>query len=461
MSYPRLASLALAVAVFGGALCAQDPLDDLPGLDAPIEEPGQAEPGLPTDMTGGIRVTGVRGFLESRGRIFFKDRNQGLNDEQWIQELELELEFWLTEGWTGYFRPRFLIDVFDTDLVRTEPLEVYVTWTGESGDLRVGQMIENWGIADTFNPVDVLNRRDLAEDPLDPARLGELGARGRLFFDGGDVIGEPVLSAYVIPVFRTTQFPTSESRWSLAPPPNELREDLGLEPSGFDRWFTALRFQNTLSTGPANADVQLVASRGPDKFPIIFPVPNTGGGFDLIPAYYGLVTLGGGIRAVPNAESLADYTLKAEVVHKAPYRFEDNAVVLPDDYWQYAFGVDRLFPNVFSDKDQITATIEWVGESGANDITKLFRPFQDDLVLRAFWEANDFSRTSLELRGVVDPKNGDWFAEGTYAQQLRSIHEDLKLELGLRWFDIASTEPGFFALFPNNSTVYMALRFDF
>ncbi|MFT4840359.1 MAG: hypothetical protein ACI90M_000815, partial [Candidatus Azotimanducaceae bacterium] len=55
-----------------------------------------------------------------------------------------------------------------------------------------------------------------------------------------------------------------------------------------------------------------------------------------------------------------------------------------------------MIPNVFTDKDQITATLEWVGETGANDSTAVFRAFDDDLVIRAFWEANDFARTSIE-----------------------------------------------------------------
>ena len=435
---------------------AQDPFDDLPGLD-------DASGGEGGD---GPRVTSVRGFLESRARLFFADRRSGdgRKDGQWIQELQLELAFEFAEGVTGFFRPRFLVDTVDTDLVRTEPLEAYVTWRGGNHEIRAGQIIENWGIADTFNPIDVLNRRDLGEDVIDPQRLGELGVRWRWFLPeslGGDTVGEPLLSFYAMPVFRTSVFPTDRNRFSLATPPNRLREDLEDRPAGFDRWFFAIRGQSTLTTGPANADVQFVASRGPERFPLFVTAANGGGGLDLVPVYYGLTTLGGGLRAVPNAESLADLTLKAEVVYKMPYRFDGMPTTLPDDYLQYAFGVDRLFPNVFTDKDQITATIEWVGEVGAEDFTATFRPFDDDLVVRAFWEANDFARTSVELRGFADPNKQEYLLEGILQTQLRSLHEDLQFELGVRWFDVARGEPGFFALFPDNSNVWMSLRFDF
>ena len=447
---------ALTALLLSAWLTAQDPLDDLPGFDDGL---------LGGTSETGLRVTGLRGFIESRGRYFIKDHLSGdqRKDGQWIQELELEIDFTLTENISGYFRPRFLIDAIDNDLVRTEPLEAYVTWSSPDNnfDIRAGQLIENWGIADTFNPVDVFNRRDLAEDPLDPARLGELGARVRWKMQGGDTIGEPILSIYAVPTHRTTSFPTRRNRFSFATPPDQLREDLGDRPNGLDRWFLALRGQATVNTTATNADVQFVAARGPDRFPLFVQSIAAGGGSDLVPIYYGMWTLGGGMRAVPNHEYLAAYTLKTEVVYKVPYRFDNQTVTLPDEYLQYAIGFDRLIPNVFTDKDQITATLEWVGETGANDSTAVFRPFDDDLVMRALWEANDFARTSVELRGFADPNKEEFLVEGVYQQQLRSIHEDLQLELGLRWFDIARSEPGFFNLFPNNSSVWVSIRLDF
>lgn len=449
----NLRTTSMAIMLLAPMVSAQDPFEDLPGLDDPIAGGGDT----------GLRVTGLKGFLETRGRYFIKDQRAGDNrkDGQWIQELELEIDFALADGVTGYFRPRFLIDAIDDDLVRTEPLEAYATWSTEHFDLRAGQLIENWGIADTFNPIDVINRRDLAEDVLDPARLGELGMRARWKFAGGDTLGEPILSAYALPTHRTTNFPTRRNRFSFATPPNELREDLADRPNGFDRWFLAMRGQATLSTTPANADVQFAIARGPDRFPLFTQNAATGGGINQIPNYYGMWTVGGGLRAVPNAESLAAYTLKAEVVYKVPYRFDGQTITLPDEYLQYAFGFDRTIPNVILDNDQITATVEWVGEIGANDPTSVFRPFDDDLVLRALWEANDFARTSIEMRGFVDPNKEEYVLEGVYQRQLRSIHEDLQLEVGVRWFDVARSEVGFFSLFPDNSSVWMSLRLDF
>ena len=454
------------LALIFAAACAaraQDPLDDLLGLDDATTI-GDGDLALAADL----KLRGVRGFLETRFRSFFRDRGrvQGRNDEQWIQELQLELEFDFAPALSGFLRPRFLIGALDDDLVRTEPLEAFVTWDLGDHELRAGQLVENWGIADTFNPIDVLNRRDLAEDPLDPVRLGELGLRYRWFLNGGETVGEPVLSLYAMPLFRRALFPGDDSRWSFNPrtpaAPTAPNLDLraGDEPRGDDGVFLAARAQSTLSTAAANADVQLVFARGPDRFPLFEPAQGSAGDV-LAPTYFGSTTIGGGLRAVPNGDLLSDYTLKAEVVYRQPFRMRGRPSALPDDYVQYAFGFDRIIPDAFTDRDTLTATVEWVGEVGATDPTSLYRPFDDDLVVRLLWEANNFARQRVELRGFVDFDKREALVEASVQTQLRSIHEDLKLELGVRWFEVATDEPGFFGLFPDNSTVWTSLRLDF
>ena len=136
-------------------------------------------------------------------------------DEQLLFEAEWEFDFRFSDSLTGYFRPRVFVDALDSDLKRFEPYELYATWEEEGWDLRAGQMVENWGIVDTYNPIDVVSRRDFATDILDPDRLGELGVRFRLLFDGGETIGEPTVSFYALPVFRETLFPPEDQRFGF------------------------------------------------------------------------------------------------------------------------------------------------------------------------------------------------------------------------------------------------------
>ena len=86
----------------------------------------------------------------------------------------MEFDFRLGDSSTAYFRPRLFTDILDGDNDRFEPYELYVTEAGDGWDLRAGQFVENWGIADTFNPIDVINRRDLATGILDTKRMGEI-----------------------------------------------------------------------------------------------------------------------------------------------------------------------------------------------------------------------------------------------------------------------------------------------
>ena len=113
------------------------------------------------------------------------------------------------------------------------------------------------------------------------------------------------------------------------------------------------------------------------------------------------------------------------------------------------------------DPDQLTLTLEYAGETGADDLAARFRPFGDDLIGRLFWEANDFARRSLELRTLYDLETDETIVELIAQTQLRKLHEDLQLQLQLQWFDGPGDGTSFFDLFPDNDSAALALRWDF
>ncbi len=408
-------------------------------------------------------LTGWKGFVEIKPRFYLRDRNESKNDEQLLFISEFEFDFRFAEHLTGYFRPRIYVDGFDNELRRFEPFEGYLTYKSDRWDIRAGQLVENWGIVDTFNPIDIVNRRDFATDILDPDRLGEFGARLRLLFSGSETVGEPTLSFYTLPVFRRTRFAPSAQRFGFGTSALPFKEDKGFEPDGFDRGLYALRFQSTLNTFIFNADVQLLAARGPERTPFI----STFGKSYLSPAYYGAGIWGAGFRAVPNQETLgrfpASLTLKVEIVYKNFFTFDPSPIAEPDDYVAYVFGVDRDFYNVFSNQDQITATVEFADEAGASKHDPLgrFRPFRQDMILRVFWQANDFARKSLEVRSIFDFDSQEFIFESTFETQLRAINEDLKLLIQFQYFDAPDTRESFFSLFTDNTSLAVGVRWDF
>lgn len=402
-----------------------------------------------------------KGFVDVTPKTYFQARGGEKNDEQLLFEAELEFDFQFSKRLSAYFRPRVFVDALDTDIKRFEPYEFFATWKQKTWDLRVGQMVENWGIVDTYNPIDVVNRRDFATDILDPDRLGELGARLRLLLKGGKTFGEPTVSLYAFPVFRTTLFPPDDQRFGFGNDLVPFKEERGFEPEDAEEGLYAIRLQSTLETAPVNADLQLMAARGPERMPTFLLNP---AGW-LVPAYYGMTAVGGGFRAVPNEDVLGSFlaslTLKAEVVYKRPYTFDGSPIGAPDDYVAYVLGVDRSFNNVLKNQDNVTLTVEYAGEEGGKDPTSRLRPFRNDLILRLFWEANDFSRTSVEIRGIGDFDTGEVIAEVIAQRQLRFIHENLKASIQLQAFDPPGTGESFFDFFPNNTSLALGLRWDF
>ena len=209
-----------------------------------------------------------KGFASMEVQSFVQDRDTPLDDEQLIFELQLELDVQLLSNLRFFVQPWFFFNALDTDLLRYEPLEAYLELAGESWDIRLGQFVESWGIADTFNPLDVLNRRDAATDVIDPELRGETGVRVRYAFEGGSVIDQPALSVYAIPVWRETPFPTDENRFSFAQGAFAIREDAADKPDFVDGILAAARFDHTLNTGPIKR--RLAIHRGP-RPPTVFP----------------------------------------------------------------------------------------------------------------------------------------------------------------------------------------------
>lgn len=339
-------------------------------------------------------------------------------------------------------------------------MDAYLYFVGNGFDVKAGQFVEEWGIADTFNPIDVLNRRDLATDFFDPTPRGELGGRVRVALPGGGVIGQPMVSAYAMPLFRRTEFPTARSRYDVALAGARLAADEAERPNLPDAALFALRLDHTLNTPAGNADLKYLGARYPSRLPTIGTTVNADG--QLLPEYFGVHMVAGGFGAVPNAAGWSKFTLKAEVAYKAPFALDGVALTAaddPDDYVQYVAGFDRLLSPLFTTTDQMTLTAEYLGESGANDPSSAFRLFKNDVAVRLAYEFGDFARSALDLRSIIDLDHSEWIAEVVVQRQLRFLHDDLQLQLSGRWMEPSSSS--LLGAFPNNSAAVARLQWDY
>ncbi len=406
-----------------------------------------------------LLIDGFSGYTELAPRVYLKDRNSFANDEQLLSTTEIEIDATFTSNITGYLRPRLFFDLADSKFQRLELFEMYITYVQENWDLRVGQFVENWGITDTFNPVDVLNRRDLSTQLLDTTRLGEAGVRARWLFKGNDLLGEPTLSFYFLPWFQRARFAPDKQRLGLGSEAVSFEEKQEFEPDSNEAYFYALRYQSTLNTTLFNADIQLIASKGADKYPLIRPLNSA----TSAPIYYGKRIIGAGVRAVPNSSNLARFTFKLEVVQNNPYAFDNTPTAIPNAYRAQVIGFDWDSYNMLKKQDQLTLTLEYANESGVSraESDTFSRAFSDDLIMRLYWQAGDFDRTSIELRGIYDLDNNEHVAEVTYATSLLKLHEDLKIELSAIYVKPSSDPSATYSQLPDYTSAAMALRFDF
>ena len=415
------------------------PLDDLDALQSP------------SASDSNLRVE-VRGKLSLEGRVYVQDRAKTeARDQQLLTEARATVELEWGTSWKAHLVPWLLLDALDPKLLRYEPLEAYLLYRAESWDALAGQFIENWGVADVFNPMAVLNRVDLGPDLVHGVPRGELGARLRWFGEGGDVVGEPTISLYALPLWRPTELPTSRNRF-------EFRGLVPAEAPGLGEGvFAAARFESTLTTPTFNADIQLLAARGPER--LFAVLPDTDG----LPhaSYYGTWTLGGGLRALPNAPEWSQFTLKAEVALKLPYHLATSTQI-PVRHLQYVLGVDRTFGSLFATGDTFILTLEWLGEVGRDHPLNYLRPFRSDIAIRLAWDANDFARSHLRVLVILDARNGETIAELSLGRTLSIAGQPFVFELSGRWLRPAPAEATLLASFPaRNSDIRAQVAWSF
>ena len=84
-----------------------------------------------------------------------------------------------------------------------------------------------------------------------------------------------------------------------------------------------------------------------------------------------------------------------------------------------------------------------------------------DVAVRLAWAANDFARTSFEVRAIVDVSNAELIGEAVLKRQLRFIHDDLRLELSGQRVRPDEDDGELLSRFPDPSRVDVRLQWDY
>jgi hypothetical protein len=397
----------------------------------------------------------TKGQVEVGYRGFLFDRGQGLEDDNVDLMGELDSTFALSRALRLRQHLRVAIDPLEPPRNRYEPYDAYVEYTADSWTLLAGQLIESWSAVEMFSPADLLNRRDVERNFYDPEKLGELMVRLRLSLPEGGWIRQPTFSLYALPLFRRTPLPTNHDRFRF----DITGDDVGdlsnktIEPS-FDAGFAA---RATATIG--RADLALFYYGGPGRIPSFaldprYQAPR------LTPVYYRADSVGASAQW-----ALGPWVLKGETVYTMtsasglPGSFKG---AVPESYFQYVVGMDRTFTDVLG-KNEVTVTLEYSGEDNprVTSITGL-RPFKSDFFVSARWQFNDQRRSQIQAFLAADILKSEqlWLVDFQ-----TTLHGNLKLLIEGQFVNRGeSNAPDHltvFGIFPDNTNLRVALRYEF
>lgn len=400
-------------------------------------------------------------FVEWMPRRYSANRSSSnaANSQQVIWA-EAEADIRIAGDLNAYVRPRLYIDLENTALERLAIPDAYITYQTHSTEFRVGTMVENWGIVDTYNPIDILNPRDLGTDFLNPLKLGQPGIRLRQFFAGNEHFGEPTFSVYWMPFFEPVQYAPSGHRFEPLLADVTFSDGGGVRPRDADKWFWALRYQTTVNAKWANSDMQLITSRGPNRSPSLGFVDGSLG-----PIYQQVETLGFGVRSVLEQKYVGSFlsslTLKGEIAHRSFEKYDHSDIQPIQPYWAAVVGLDREFSSFFSPQSTLLLTGEYAFEMGENGEERFTRFFQNDLIVRLLWQSNNFNRSEMELRGVIDLDVDESNLELTYRSRVSRISDDLFVEIGYQHFNSETGSVSPLGTNAQNSSLFASLRWTF
>jgi hypothetical protein len=394
-----------------------------------------------------------RGRIDVGSRHYLFDRDEGLKDDNLNLEGEVEVTWDPGGPYRVRVRPFLAVDPLESSRNRYELYDAYAEVRFPAWSVRAGQMIESWAITDTFNPIDILNRRDVERNFYDPQKLGDVIVRLQYLAPDLGPLAQPFAAVYLLPLFRETPLPGNQNRFRFdvnGDNVGDMNRD-GIVTS------SDIGYAARLGAKVFDADVFVFYYGGPSHLPT-FDLDQTTG--ILRPVYYRADVIGGGFQW-----PIGPWLIKLETAytstrnHDLPSRFSGN---VPPSFFQYVVGIDRTFTDLFG-KNEVTVTLEFAGEDDpeSTDIRGL-RPFKSDLFLGVKWQFHDIRRTEVTASATVDVLR----EEQLYKVDFRTIlWRNLWVVLSGQFVNRAPNhrEDHFtvFNLFPNNSNVQVGLRYEF
>ncbi|MEL6677199.1 MAG: hypothetical protein AAFQ51_00760 [Pseudomonadota bacterium] len=300
--------------------------------------------------------------------------------------------------------PYLRLDSGDEERTYGDLREASLSWRGDRTDVTFGVSQVFWGVAESHNPVDVINQIDTLEDVDGDEKLGQPMIRLSYQSDVGTV------EAYYLPYFRTRGFPGEDGRFRTDPrveddKPRFEREDEEIAGDA------ALRYTNRFGDFDLGAHVFYGTSRDPA---LVF---DRDAGV-LRPVYPELAQGGLDVQFTRGPWLLKAEGVAGEVSGEAFY-----AGVAGFEYTVFDIGGNGLDLGLIG---------EYLGDSrdGKNGAPRAI--FDNDVFVGARVTLNDISDTEFLAGAIVDHETG---AVQASAEVQRRLGDFTLLELEGRIFD--------------------------
>ena len=317
------------------------------------------------------------------------------------------------EGRSFTLTPFFRFDGADSRRTHADLREAYLLLYGELGEgeweARLGVDRVFWGVAELYNPVDIVNQSDLVEHPDGKTKLGQPMAHLTFAGDWGTA------ELFALPWHRERTFPGRHGRLrsEFVVDPDLVEYESGAEERHLD---VAARYSHSFGRLDFGLSVFDGTSREPSLRPVLRPFldptgapvrhPDTGQPV-LVPEaslapYYPQIRQFG-LDAQITAES---FLLKLEAIHRtgAPnVPSSRHPFGKEEDYAAFVIGGEYTIHSLFESAADLSLLGEWHRDERGRRST---HQFQNDVFLAARLGFNDVEGTEVTAAIVADTDYG-------------------------------------------------------
>lgn len=318
----------------------------------------------------------IRGNVSLQAQWFPNESNHSATQTSNLS-LSTETEFFRDIGDNASLTitPFARIDQRDEERSHVDLREFTYAWFSDNWEARLGLGKVFWGVAESSNPVDVINQFDSIENDDSSAKLGQPMINLLLLRDWGEI------DLYLLPGFRERTFPGADGR----PRPATVVDidDAQFESSQEERH---IDFAGRVSGAVDAWDWGLHLFHGTARTPEFRFNPDNQ---RIVPFYYQNTQVGLDVQA-----TLESWLLKAEIVYRRGDEIENHSA--------WVSGFEYSFYDLRGSGADIGLVTEWLYDDRAE---RSGQPFQNDALIGLRMALND--EQSLEgLLGVISDLDG-------------------------------------------------------